>query len=39
MTSRIISRGIKLGTVAPKENKKLEDVFIELTKSGGSQIG
>lgn len=39
ITSRIISRGIKLGTVAPKENKKLEDVFIELTKSGGSQIG
>lgn len=39
VTSRIISRGIKLATVAPKENKKLEDVFIELTKSGGSQIG
>ena len=39
VTSRIVSRGIKLATVAPKENKKLEDVFIELTKSGGSQIG
>jgi ABC-2 type transport system ATP-binding protein len=39
ITSRIISKGIRLGTVAPKENKKLEDVFIELTKSGGSQIG
>lgn len=39
VTARIVSRGIKLGTVAPKENKKLEDVFIELTKSGGSQIG
>lgn len=39
VTSRIISRGIKLATVALKENKKLEDVFIELTKSGGSQIG
>ncbi|MGN1481542.1 ABC transporter ATP-binding protein [Porcipelethomonas sp.] len=39
ITARIVSRGIKLGTVSPKENKKLEDVFIELTKSGGSQIG
>lgn len=39
VTSRIISKGIRLGTVSPKENKKLEDVFIELTKSGGSQIG
>lgn len=39
ITAKIISGGIRLGTVTPKENKKLEDVFIELTKSGGSQIG
>lgn len=39
ITAKIISCGIRLGTVTPKENKKLEDVFIELTKSGGSQIG
>lgn len=39
VTAKIISCGIRLGTVTPKENKKLEDVFIELTKSGGSQIG
>ncbi len=38
ITDRLISSGIRLGTVAPVENKKLEDVFIELTKSGGSQI-
>ena len=28
----LISNGIKLYTVSQKENKKLEDVFIELTK-------
>lgn len=39
ITARIVTRGIKLGTVSPVENKKLEDVFIELTKSGGNQIG
>ncbi|MGN0621883.1 MAG: ABC transporter ATP-binding protein [Porcipelethomonas sp.] len=39
ITAQLINSGIKLGTVAPAENKKLEDVFIELTKSGGSQIG
>lgn len=38
VTARIVTRGIRLGTVAPAENKKLEDVFIELTKSGGVQI-
>ena len=37
----LISNGIKLYTVSQKENKKLEDVFIELTKDqkGGGQIG
>lgn len=37
----ITGSGIKLFTVAQKENKKLEDVFIQLTKDskGGGQIG
>lgn len=39
VTARIVARGLRLGTVSPVENKKLEDVFIELTKSGGVQIG
>lgn len=39
VTACIVSKGIRLGTVSPVENKKLEDVFIELTKSGGVQIG
>lgn len=39
VTARIVSKGIRLGTVSHVENKKLEDVFIELTKSGGVQIG
>ncbi len=39
VTSKIVSGGIRLGTVSPVENKKLEDVFIELTESGGVQIG
>jgi ABC-2 type transport system ATP-binding protein len=35
----VVDNGIELYTVSPKENKKLEDVFIELTKtSGGVQI-
>ncbi|MBE6837122.1 MAG: ABC transporter ATP-binding protein [Ruminococcus sp.] len=40
--SKIISDLVKGGTdiyyVTPKENKKLEDVFIEITNSGGVQI-
>ncbi|MDE6148912.1 MAG: ABC transporter ATP-binding protein [Ruminococcus sp.] len=37
----LINNGIKLYTVSQKENKKLEDVFIELTEDqkGGGQIG
>lgn len=35
----LVENGIALYTVAPKENKKLEDVFIEMTQSGGGQIG
>lgn len=35
----LVENGIALYTVAPKENKKLEDVFIEMTQSGGVQIG
>ena len=38
---QLIERGIKLYTVSLKENKKLEDVFIQLTNdsTGGGQIG
>lgn len=39
LNERLITAGIKLYTVSPKENKKLEDVFIEMTQSGGVQIG
>lgn len=39
INSMLISSGIKLYTVSILENKKLEDVFIELTQSGGTQIG
>ncbi len=39
LNRKLIESGIKLYTVAPKENKKLEDVFIEITQSGGVQIG
>lgn len=38
VTAKIVSAGIRLGTVSPVENKKLEDVFIKLTESGGIQI-
>ena len=35
----VISAGIELYTVSPKENKKLEDVFIQMTGiEGGVQI-
>lgn len=38
---QLIENGIKLYTVAQQENKKLEDVFIQLTNdsTGGGQIG
>ena len=41
ITVALISNGIKLYSVSEKENKKLEDVFIQLTKDsmGGGQIG
>lgn len=39
LNKKLINSGIKLYTVSPKENKKLEDVFIEMTQSGGAQIG
>ncbi len=39
LNAAIVSAGIKLYTVSPKEHKKLEDVFIEMTQSGGVQIG
>jgi ABC-2 type transport system ATP-binding protein len=39
INSRLITAGIKLYGAAPVENKKLEDVFIALTETGGKQIG
>lgn len=39
LNKKLVESGVKLYTVSPKENKKLEDVFIELTQSGGVQIG
>lgn len=38
LNQKLIAAGVKLYTVSPKENKKLEDVFIEITQSGGAQI-
>lgn len=35
---RLVMAGIRLYTVSRKENRKLEDVFIELTGEGGGQI-
>lgn len=35
----ITDTGTAVYTIVPEENKRLEDVFIELTKSGGEQIG
>ncbi|NLZ45289.1 MAG: ABC transporter ATP-binding protein [Clostridiales bacterium] len=35
----LVTAGIKVYSVSAKENKKLEDVFIEMTNSGGAQIG
>ena len=34
----LILGNVSLYTVAKKENRKLEDVFIELTEEGGGQI-
>lgn len=39
INARLIQSGIKLYGAAPAENKKLEDVFIALTETGGKQIG
>lgn len=39
LNRKLIENGVKLYTVSPKEKKKLEDVFIEITQSGGVQIG
>ncbi len=39
LNCKLIENGVKLYTVTPKEKKKLEDVFIEITQSGGVQIG
>ena len=39
VTAKLVTKGIRLGTVAPIENNTLEDVFLKLTNSGGGQIG
>ncbi|MBR6580127.1 MAG: ABC transporter ATP-binding protein [Ruminococcus sp.] len=39
LNCKLIESGVKLYTVSPKEKKKLEDVFIEITQTGGVQIG
>ena len=39
INAKLITAGIKLYGAAPVENKKLEDVFIALTETGGKQIG
>ena len=39
VNSAVILAGVQLYATAPVDNKKLEDVFIELTKIGGEQIG
>ena len=39
VNSAVILAGVQLYATAPVDNKKLEDVFIELTKMGGEQIG
>lgn len=38
INTRLVSSGIKLYGAAPAEKKKLEDVFIALTETGGKQI-
>lgn len=39
ITEKLVRNGIKVYSVVPQTSKKLEDVFIELTESGGDQIG
>lgn len=39
INTKLITAGIKLYGAAPVEHKKLEDVFIALTETGGKQIG
>lgn len=39
INAAIVQAGIQLYGAAPVEKKKLEDVFIELTETGGNQIG
>lgn len=39
INSAFIQAGIRLYSASPVERKKLEDVFIELTKEEGNQIG
>ena len=38
LISKLITSGVKVYEASHKENKKLEDVFIEMTNSGGAQI-
>lgn len=38
ITASLIKEGIDIYSVIPKETKKLEDAFIEITSEGGNQI-
>ena len=39
INGKLIRNGVKLYTVSHKENRRLEDVFIEMTNRGGDRIG
>lgn len=39
LIKKLVDADINVYRASPKENKKLEDVFIEMTQSGGAQIG
>ena len=38
IVNKLVTNGVKLSMLCPAENKKLEDVFMEITKDGGVQI-
>ncbi len=39
MVETFVREGIRVMSCMPEESKKLEDVFIQMTQSGGAQIG
>lgn len=38
IVNKLVTNGVKLSMLCPAENKKLEDVFMDITKDGGVQI-